>query len=96
MRGDFDEDEDPDFEPDDQQITGYDLDNLVHMLGVSGRHKNGYRNYFIAGGKDVESMERLRAAGFVVKNDGYTGSSLPCYHATLAGAKKIGLKNLPR
>ena len=74
MNGDFDEDEDPDFEPDEKpvEITGDDLDNLIHMLGVSGKHKNGYRNYFIAGGKDVDSMERLRAAGFVVRNEGYT------------------------
>lgn len=79
----------------EQQITGEDLDNLIHMLGVSPKHMNGYRNYFMAGGKDIESMERLRAAGFVVRNEGYTGSGLPCYHATLAGAKKIGLEQLP-
>jgi hypothetical protein len=79
-----------------EEITGYDLDNLIHMLGVSGRCKNGYRNYFIAGGDDIASMERLRAAGFVAKNEGYTGSGDPCYHATLAGAKKIGLRELPR
>lgn len=80
----------------DDEITGYDLDNLIHMLGVDGRHKNGYRNYFVAGGDDIASMERLRAAGFVVKNERYRMSEDPCYHATLAGAKKIGLKELPR
>lgn len=78
------------------QLQDEDLDNLTHMLGVSKKHKKGYRNYFVAGGKDVLSMERLRAAGFVVRNEGYTGSSMPCYHATIEGAKRIGLKELPR
>jgi hypothetical protein len=78
------------------EITGDDLDNLFHMLGVSKKHRKGYRNYFVAGAADVPSMERLRAAGFVVKNEGYTGSGSPCYHATIEGAKKIGLKGLPR
>ena len=77
-------------------ITVDDLDNLRHMLGVSDRTPRGYRNYFVAGGKDVESMERLRAAGFVVKNDGYRMSADPCYHATAEGAKAVGLKSLPQ
>jgi hypothetical protein len=73
-----------------------DIENLMHMLGVSAKHKKGYRNYFVAGPADAPSMERLRAAGFVVKNEGYMGSSCPCYHATLEGAKRIGLTELPR
>jgi hypothetical protein len=76
-------------------ITVYDLDNLRHMLGVSQKHPKGYRNYFVAGGDDVRSMERLREAGFVVLNENYRLSSLPCYHATLEGARAVGLKVLP-
>jgi hypothetical protein len=76
-------------------ITVDDLDNLRHMLGVSERHRRGYRNYFVAGGKDVASMERLREAGFVFKNERYGLSADPCYHATLQGARAIGLKSLP-
>jgi hypothetical protein len=77
-------------------ITVNDLDNLRHMLGVSERSPRGYRNYFVAGGDDVQSMERLREAGFVVKNEGYGLSSDSCYHATLDGARAVGLRALPR
>jgi hypothetical protein len=77
-------------------ITVYDLDNLRHMLGVSEKHRRGYRNYFVAGGNDVASMERLREAGFVVKNERYKFSEDPCYHATIEGAKAVGLESLPR
>ena len=79
------------------QITVADLDNLRHMLGVSDRCRRGYRNHFVAGGSDVNSMERLRAAGFVVKNErihsDLTGG-MPCYHATIDGARAIGLRSL--
>lgn len=73
-----------------------DLDNLRHMLGVGTKTPRGYRNYFVAGGKDTESMERLRAAGLVVKNENYRLSSDPCYYATIDGARAVGLKALPR
>jgi len=79
-----------------EQITVNDLDNLRHMLGVSGRCLFGYRNYFVAGGEDVASMERLRAAGFTVKNECYGLSADPCYHATIDGARAVGLQRLPR
>lgn len=77
-------------------ITADDLDNLRHMLGVSEKCRKGYRNYFVAGGDDVASMERLREAGFVLKNERYNASSDPCYHATVDGARAVGLKELPR
>ncbi len=81
----------------EKQITVDDLDNLRHALGVSDRCRKGYRNYFVAGGKDVESFERLCEAGFAVKNlRPYVGSSDPCYHATLEGAKAVGLRSLPK
>jgi hypothetical protein len=77
-------------------ITADDLDNLRHMLGVSERCHRGYRNYFVAGGDDVASMERLRDAGFVVKNERYALSADPCYHATVEGARAVGLARLPQ
>lgn len=80
----------------DVNITVDDLDNLRHMLGVSESNPRGYRNYFVAGGDDVLSMERLRAAGFVTLNDRYRLSAEPCYHATPEGARAVGLKELPR
>lgn len=73
-----------------------DMDNLRHMLGVSDRHPRGYRNYFVAGDSDVASMERLREAGLVVKNERYKMSEDSCYHATQNGARFIGLERLPR
>ena len=79
-----------------ERITVDDLDNLRHMLGVSERSPRGYRNYFVAGGADVESMERLLVAGFVVKNDRYALSPEPCYHATTEGARAVGLRSLPK
>lgn len=77
-------------------VTADDLDNVRHMLGVSDKCRKGFRNYFVAGGSDVASMERLREAGFVVKNERYSLSDAPCYHATVDGAKAVGLKTLPR
>ena len=77
-------------------ITVDDLDNLRHMLGVSEKTPRGYRNYFVAGAADVPSMERLRAAGWVIKNEAYWLSSDPCYHATTEGARAVGLQELPR
>jgi hypothetical protein len=79
-----------------EQLTVDDLDNLRHMLGVEKRTPRGYRNYFVAGADNVPSMERLRAHGFVIKNDGYRASKDACYHATLDGARAIGLERLPR
>lgn len=76
-------------------VTADDLDNLRHMLGVSERSPRGYRNYFVAGGDDVLSMERLCAAGFAVRNERYALSSDKCYHATDEGARAVGLKSLP-
>lgn len=79
----------------DATIRPDDVELLRHMLGVTEPHPRGYRNYFVAGEGDVAAMERLRAAGLVVKNERYSLSSDPCYHATLAGAKCVGLRRLP-
>ena len=77
-------------------LTTDDMDNLRHMLGVDERHPRGYRNYFVAGESDVPSMERLREQGLVVKNERYRLSDDPCYHATVEGARFLGLQGLPR
>lgn len=79
-----------------RELTVDDMDNLRHMLGVSARDPRGYRNYFVAGGGDVTSMERLREHGLVVKSERYRLSEAPCYHATEKGAKFVGLKKLPK
>jgi hypothetical protein len=77
-------------------LTVDDMDNLRHMLGVSLKTPRGYRNYFVAGGKDVESMERLCRAGLAVKNGRYALSVDPCYHATQEGGRFVGLERLPK
>jgi len=82
--------------PKNERLTADDMDNLRHMLGVSAKHPRGYRNYFVAGGDDVPSMERLRAHGLVVRNEQYRMSSGPCYHATETGARFLGLERLPK
>lgn len=78
------------------RLTVDDLDSLRHMLGVEQRTPRGYRNYYVAGAGDLQSMERLRAHGFVVKNDHYRMSEDACYHTTLEGARAVGLERLPR
>jgi len=71
-----------------------DVDDLRHMLGVSERYPRGYRNYYVAE-PGHPGMARLLAAGLVVKNDRYRLSEDECYHATLAGARLVGLEELP-
>ena len=78
-------------------ITADDLDKLRHMLGVSEQQPRGYRNYYVAGPRDVPSMERLCAAGFAVRESrNWELSGYPLYHATDEGARAVGLKELPR
>lgn len=70
-----------------------DIDNLRHMLGATSHTPKrdwGYRNHFAAGIADTPSMERLVAAGLVVR-EGRLGSSQHYYYATEAGCKAAGL-----
>lgn len=76
-------------------ITAEDVDDLRHMLGVNARTPRGYRNYYVADPAHP-GMARLLAAGLVVKNERYGVSKDACFHATIDGAKLIGLKELPR
>jgi hypothetical protein len=80
-------------------ITAEDVDDLRHMLGVSAKSARGYRNYYVAE-PGHPGMARLLEAGLVVKNERYRlsedVSEDECYHATLAGAKLVGLEKLPR
>lgn len=74
------------------QITDDDMHSLRHMLGVNEhKRKNtwGYRNYFAAGTGQIESMERLVAAGYAER--GSKTESLTYYHATEAGMDAIGM-----
>lgn len=73
-------------------ITADDLDNLRHMLGCEperARKSWGFRNCFVAGESDVPSMERLAAAGFVVK--GRLVNQDQSYHATREGCRAAGM-----
>lgn len=74
-----------------------DLEKVRHMLGVSPRTPDGYRNHFVAGADDVAAMERLRDLGLVVKRRARLNSGeMPLYHATPEGARAVGLRELPR
>lgn len=73
-------------------VTDEDMESLRHMLGASVHIKKsrwGYRNYFAAGAGQVESMERLVAAGYAFK--GSKPFDLTYYHATEAGMDAIGM-----
>ena len=76
-------------------ITAEDVDDLRHMLGVSERTPRGYRNYYVAA-PEHPGMARLLSAGLVVKNERYRLSEDECFNATLAGARLVGLRELPR
>jgi hypothetical protein len=69
-------------------ITVGDLDNLRHMVGAASRTP-GFRNHFAPGGKDVDSMLRLEAAGLVIRGRRYEETFF--FHATEAGCKVIGM-----
>jgi len=77
------------------KLTGLldiDFDNMKHMTGCDPRYpkKNwGFRNHFVPGGKDIESMERLEKAGYVVR--GRVCAETNYFHATETGCKAIGM-----
>jgi hypothetical protein len=69
-----------------------DLDNLTHMLGAQShipKRDWGYRNFYAASLGDVPNMEKLIAAGLVIKGRKYCDSHY--YHATEKGCKQAGL-----
>lgn len=73
-------------------LINADYDNLKHMTGCSSRYMKkewGFRNHFAPGGKDVESMERLESAGYVVRGSRYHETNY--FHATKEGCKAIGM-----
>ena len=73
-------------------VTDDDMHSLRHMLGVSEQKRKstwGYRNYFAAGAGQIESMERLVSAGYVMR--GGSSGSMTYYHATEAGMDAIGM-----
>jgi hypothetical protein len=79
----------------DDPITESDVEHLRHMLGMREGTRRAYwgtRNHFAAGGRDIDSMERLRANGLVVI---FRHPDLLCpqpiYRATRAGAERAGL-----
>lgn len=75
-------------------MTKRETQKLRHMLGVTSRTPNGYRNYFVAGGDDVPLMAQMVESGLV--EPGHASGRFQVFHATLAGAKAVGLQELPR
>jgi hypothetical protein len=76
-------------------VDDTDLDEVRRMLGISARFPRGRQNVCVAEDMLIFVMERLRYAGLVVKDESYTLSAHPCYRATPAGARAVGLKRLP-
>lgn len=78
----------------DQSVTDSDVQNLKHMLGAQkhiSKRNWGYRNHFCAckSGEDFDSMQRLEAAGLVVRGREQERSVF--FHCTEAGCKAAGL-----
>lgn len=76
-----------------EEVTLGDLAKLRHMLGIRAdlpRSEWGWRNHFVAGDGDVPAMERLAAAGLVVRrevHDELVGGGL-LYVATETGKER--------
>jgi hypothetical protein len=82
-------------------INPEEYDVIAHALGLSGtydrykpRRRWAYRNYFAAGGKDVQTWESLVARGLAatlrpVNPDNTT----PGFSVTHAGTVAAGLRN---
>lgn len=69
-----------------------DLDILHHMLGAKSHHPQshwGFRNQYLANRRDLASLDRLVAAGFV--RAGAALLDLRFFHATQDGCKLAGL-----
>ncbi|SDF80536.1 MULTISPECIES: hypothetical protein [unclassified Duganella] len=69
-----------------------DLEILRHMVGATDHHPRarwGFRNEYLVNRRDLPSMERLAAAGFV--RAGAELLQLQYFHATVAGCKLAGL-----
>lgn len=69
-----------------------DLEILHHILGATPHHaivRWGFRNEYLVNRRDLPSMERLVAAGFV--RAGAALLQLQYFHATSAGCKLAGL-----
>ena len=74
-------------------LSDADIENLRHMLGIGSHIKKrqwGYRNHFVPGGADIQSMERLELAGLVRKGRPYEDTHY--YHATEDGCAAAELK----
>lgn len=70
--------------------TVEDMEKLRHMLGCDPQRNRkhwGFRNYYVAapGLSDTPSLDRLVAAGLVVK------VKLSLYHATRDGCLAVGM-----
>lgn len=77
-----------------QGLTAADIDNLRHMLGATDGYPEeqwGWRNHFACGDAHVRSMNRLLAAGLVIR--GYPYETDFYYHATAAGKQLVGVTN---
>ncbi len=67
-------------------VTAEQLDFLRHSLGLNDRgHGTEYRNYFVAGGKDVEVCRSLVALGLMSEGQSATRLCGDLFHVTDEG-----------
>lgn len=76
---------------DRQDLTVGELEILQHSLGIDpwdSKKRKPYRNYFIAGGRDLHICQRLVAKGLMVQRNAtdLTGGD-PCFNVTEDGVK---------
>lgn len=84
------------------QIEPHEYDVIAHALGLGGtydrfkpRRRWAYRNYFAAGGKDIDTWKGLVDQGFATPlrpRDPAT-CNYPGFAVTHAGAIAAGLRN---
>lgn len=73
-------------------VSDDDLEKLRHMLGATVDNPKrywGYRNHFLPGGKDIDSMQRLEQSELVIRGRTYHDTHF--YHATARGCEAAGL-----
>ena len=80
------------------EITQYQISLMQHALGINGRYREPYRNYFLAssGHSDNADLESLVSAGLMTSRaaPSFCAENDVVYHVTDAG-QEIAIAALP-
>ena len=73
--------------------TRMEREIIEHALGIrvvgGKKTKGGYRNYFIAGGADIDICRELVAKGLMIEGRSSPIAPDPCFAVTDAGKKEV-------